>query len=138
MVKIPVLDIYAIGCGVYMGYAQKNNVDINYDFYALSPVIASVGLTFGGLKFTDWIYSKFKNIDLYDKSLSFKDKNGNKINLNDMNLEDRIKFEKKYNSSMKKIEERISTLGKSKLILKNSTKTSVEIGVGYLIGRAFF
>lgn len=138
MVSVPILDIYAIGCGMYMGYAHKNNVDINYDFYAISPVIASIGVTYSTLKFIDWTYSKFKNVDINDKSLPFKDKKGNKINLNDMSLEDRMEFENKYNSSMKKIKEKISTIRRSKLILKNTTRSSIEVGVGYLIGRAFF
>lgn len=138
MVTIPILDIYAIGCGMYMGYSHKNGVDINNEFYTLSPLIASIGITYGSLKFFEKNYSKFKNIDINDSSLSFKDKSGNKINLNDMTLEEKIEFENKYNPSMKKIEEKIYTNGKNKFIFQNSTKTSIEIAIGYLIGRAFF
>jgi len=141
MVSIPILDIYAIGCGVYMGYAHKNGVEINYDFYAFSPIVASIGSTYVGLKFLDYVYSKFdwkKFSNLNLDSVEFKDTNGCEIDFEKISLEDRIDFGKKYDEQMGKIKESFSFREKSKLYFQNTSKTSFEIGVGYLIGRALF
>jgi len=134
--KIPIFDIYGFGCGIYLGYAHNNGINVSDSFYALSPGIFSVTATYSSLKFIEFTYSKIKNEKLED--LNLKDKNDKKIIYENFSLEEKIEFGNKFNSSMDKIENKLSKINKTKSTINSTVKTSISTYFGYLIGRILF